>query len=402
MLEKEFWGNTLENWGISIIIILVTVIITKLVSLFNKKVLKNFTKKTRNKLDDVILDAIESPILFGIMLFGIWIAIHRLVYPDGFVKAVDSAYKILIVLNITWLFARLLNSLLEIYWNNNSDNSKRTQRHTSKMMPVIKRTLLVVVWIIGIVMALSNVGINISALLGTLGIGGIAFALAAQDTVKNLFGALTIFTDRPFSIGDTIRIDNFEGTIIDVGARSTKMRDYDKRIVTFPNYKVADASLINISTEPMRRVVMKIGLTYDTTPEQMNKAMNFLNKMPSTVKYVAPKDIVVNFSDYTDSALVITFIYFIEKKGDIGNVTSDVNMAILTFFNKSGLNFAFPSRTIYIEKDGDTKDTEENKPIDKNSGIQKSASQSRNISQATGPKTDEQPRDTPETPTEEK
>lgn len=350
MLEKEILGNTIENWGISIIIILIAVIITKLVSLFNQKVLKSFTRKTKNRLDDVIIDAIESPILFGIMLIGIWVAVHRLVYPDNVVKAVDAAYKILIVLNITWFFARLINSLIEVFWANQADNSKRTQKHTSKMMPIIKRTILVIVWIIGIIMALSNVGVNISALLGTLGIGGIAFALAAQDTIKNIFGAFTIFTDRPFSIGDTVKIDNFEGTIIDVGVRSTKMRDYDKRIITFPNYKITDASVINISAEPMRRVIMKIGLTYDTTPEKMNEAMNILKNMPSKVKYVSSKDLVVNFSDFTDSALVITFIYFIEKKGDIGSTSSDVNMEVLSSFNTAGLSFAYPTQTLYIEK----------------------------------------------------
>lgn len=351
MLEKEFLGNSIENWGISILIIVIAVILTKLVSLFNKKVVSSLTRKTKNHLDDIISESIESPILFGIMLIGIWIAIHRLVYPDNFVKVIDNSYKILISLNVTWFFARLINSLIEVYWINQSDKSNRTVKNTSKMMPVVKRTILVIVWVIGGVMALSNVGVNISALLGTLGIGGIAFALAAQDTVKNIFGAFTIFTDKPFSIGDTIRIDNFEGTIIDVGIRSTKMRDYDKRVITFPNYKIADASIINISSEPMRRVVMKIGLTYDTTPEKMAEAMKILTDMPKKVDFVASKDLVVNFSDFMDSALVITFIYFIEKKGDIGGTTSKVNMEVLSSFNKAGLNFAFPSQTIYMESE---------------------------------------------------
>lgn len=196
------------------------------------------------------------------MLLGIWIAIHRLVYPSSFVKVIDNTYSILIVLNITWIFARLFSGLLELYWE------KKPNGQVNKMMPIIKRAILVVVWIIGLVMALSNIGVNISALLGTLGIGGIAFALAAQDTVKNIFGAFTILTDKPFSIGDTIRVDSFEGTIVDVGVRSTKMMDYDKRIITFPNYKITDANIINISSEPMRRVVLNIGLTYDTTPEK--------------------------------------------------------------------------------------------------------------------------------------
>lgn len=216
MLEREIWGNTLEDWGISILIILGTIVLMKLISFFSRKVLNPFITRTNNRLDDIIYYSLESPVKFAIMLLGIWIAIHRLVSPDSFVKVIDNAYKILIILDITWIFARLSSSLLQIYWGRQSDGQN------NKMMPIIRRTILVIVWIIGLVMALSNIGVNIGALLGTLGIGGIAFALAAQDTVKNVFGAFTILTDKPFNIGDTIRVDNIEGTVIDVGVRSTK------------------------------------------------------------------------------------------------------------------------------------------------------------------------------------
>lgn len=347
MLEYELWGNTLESWGISILIILGAVVVVKLISLFSRKVLKPFITRTPNHLDNVIYYSLESPIKFAVMLLGIWIAIHRLVYPDNFVKAIDNAYRILIVLDITWVFARLIGGLLEIYLG------KESTGQTHKMMPIIKRTALVLVWIIGIVMALSNIGVNISALLGTLGIGGIAFALAAQDTVKNIFGAFTIFTDKPFNIGDTIRVDNFEGTVIDVGARSTKIMDYDKRIITFPNYKITDANIINISSEPMRRVVLNLGLTYDTTPEKMKEALDILKAIPGRVENVSsnPSDTTAVFTNYADSALVIMYIYFIEKQGDILGVTSNMNMEILSSFNKAGLEFAFPTQTIYIQKD---------------------------------------------------
>ncbi len=348
MLEKEVWGNTIENWGVFIIIILGTILLTKFISVINKRFIKPYTLKTKNKLDDVIYDSVESPILFGIMLLGIWIALDRLIYADNLVKAVDSAYKILIVLNITWLFSRLTNSLLEVYWVDNADKTNRAQRFSTRMMPVVRRTLLFIVWIVGIITALSNVGINISAILGTLGIGGIAFALAAQDTIKNVFGAFTILTDRPFNIGDVIKIDSYEGTIIDVGIRSTKMRNYDKRIITFPNYRIADASIVNISAEPMRRVVIKIGLTYDTKPDAMLNAMEMLKSIPGRIEFVSPKDVVANFTEFADSALVITFIYFIEKKGNVGRVTSNVNMEILRLFNDAGLSFAFPSQTVYM------------------------------------------------------
>lgn len=347
MLENELWGNTIENWGISILIILGAIIIVKLLSLLGKKVIKPFVTGTDNHLDDVIFYSLEAPVKFAIILLGIWIAIHRLVYPDSFVKVVDNAYSILIVLDITWFFGRLFSSLLQVYWG------KQSNGQANKMMPIIKRTILVIVWLIGIVMALSNVGVNISALLGTLGIGGIAFALAAQDTVKNVFGAFTILTDKPFSIGDTIRVDSYEGTVVDVGVRSTKIMNYDKRIITFPNYKITDTSIVNISSEPMRRVVLNLGLTYDTTSEKMKEALELLKSIPKRVENVSsnPSDIVAVFTEYSDSALVIMYIYFIEKQGDILGVTSNMNMEILAAFNKAGLNLAFPTRTVYIKKD---------------------------------------------------
>ena len=347
MLENELWGNTIENWGISILIILGAIIIVKLLSLLGKKVIKPFVTGTDNHLDDVIFYSLEAPVKFAIILLGIWIAIHRLVYPDSFVKVVDNAYSILIVLDITWFFGRLFSSLLQVYWG------KQSNGQANKMMPIIKRTILVIVWLIGIVMALSNVGVNISALLGTLGIGGIAFALAAQDTVKNVFGAFTILTDKPFSIGDTIRVDSYEGTVVDVGVRSTKIMNYDKRIITFPNYKITDTSIVNISSEPMRRVVLNLGLTYDTTSEKMKEALELLKSIPKRVENVSsnPSDRVAVFTEYSDSALVIMYIYFIEKQGDILGVTSNMNMEILAAFNKAGLNLAFPTRTVYIQKD---------------------------------------------------
>lgn len=354
MLEQEIGGNTIENWCISILFILGAIVVVKLLSLLGKKLIKPFVSKTTNRLDDVIYYSLDSPLKFAVILLGIWIAIHRLVYPDSFVTVVDHAYSILIVLDITWVFARMGSGLLQIYWGQKADG------HTNKMMPVIKRTILVVVWIIGIIMALSNVGVNISALLGTLGIGGIAFALAAQDTVKNIFGAFTIFTDKPFTIGDTINVNGFEGTVVDVGARSTKILGYDKRITTVPNYKITDASIVNISSEPMRRVIVKLGLTYDTPPEKMKEALDILRTIPKRVENVStdPSDITANFTDYTDSALVITYYYYITKQGDILKVTSDMNMEILASFNKAKLEFAFPTQTLYVRQDGETDVTE--------------------------------------------
>ena len=315
--------------------------------LLGRKVIKPFIARTNNRVDDIIYYSLEAPLKFAVMLLGIWIAIHRLVYPDQLVKYVDNAYRILIILDITWVLARLSTTLLQQYWGQRSDG------HAVKMMPVVRRTILVLIWIIGLVTALSNVGVDINALWGTLGIGGIAFALAAQDTVKNIFGAFTIFTDKPFGIGDTINVNGLEGTVIDVGMRSTRILGYDRRITSYPNYKITDASIVNISSEPMRRAMVKLGLTYDTGAEKMKQALEILRAIPAKIKDVSgnPSDVTAYFSDYTDSALVVTFYYYIEKQGDVLKTTSDVNLEILDSFAKAGLTFAFPTRTLLVHQD---------------------------------------------------
>ena len=361
MLEYEIWGNTVETWIISILIIVGAVLVVKLLSLLGRKVIKPFVSRTKNKIDDIVYYSLESPLKFAVMLLGIWIAIHRLVYPDHLVKYIDNAFQILIILDITWILARLCTALLQKYWGQRSDG------HAQKMMPVIRRVVLVLIWIIGLVTALSNVGVDINALWGTLGIGGIAFALAAQDTVKNIFGAFTIFTDKPFGIGDTINVNGFEGTVVDVGMRSTRILGYDRRITSYPNYKITDASIVNISSEPMRRAMVKVGLTYDTGADKMKEALDILKAIPAKVKDVSdnPSDITAYFSDYTDSALVITFYYYIEKQGDILQVMSDVNMAILADFDKAGLNFAFPTRTLLVHRDQNGEQPDGETPAEK-------------------------------------
>lgn len=346
MLKQELLGNSIQNWGIALLIILGAYICTKIVSLLYKKLIVPLAKKTKNKLDDVLVDASEPPLKFAIILIGLWVAMRYIQYPASYINEIDSAYKILITLNSTWFIARLCSSLISVYWASAENNGR-----SSKMSPIVNRTILVIIWIIGFFTALSNIGINISALLGTLGIGGIAFALAAQDTIKNIFGAFTILTDKPFSIGDTVRVDTHEGTIIDIGIRSTKMRNGDKRIITFPNYKMSDASVINISAEPMRRVVMKLGLTYNTTPEKMQTAISILKHIPTKISEVSDRDLGADFTDFADSALVITFIYYIKKGSPISETKSKVNMEILSTFNHEGLSFAYPSQTIYIESD---------------------------------------------------
>lgn len=348
MNTQLFYGNTLENWFISLGIIFGALILNKIIMLLNKHVIQKLTKKTPGKVDDILFRMLEAPVLFGIALAAIWFATERLAFNEDIKKIVDYAYKFLIVINITWFVSRLTRALIEELWLNNPNKINDGKQLDAHVIVLIRRTFTAIIWVVGIVMALNNVDVKIAPLLGTLGIGGIAFAFAAQDTLKNVFGGFTIFLDRPFKIGDRIVVDGNDGFVEDIGIRSTRLRTLERKLVVIPNSKISDASIENISAEPMRRILLKLGLTYDTTPEKMNEALEILRSMPKKVKEIDENERFVFFSDFAASNLEITFIYFIKRESDILEAINKVNMEILVSFNAAGLEFAFPTQTIHL------------------------------------------------------
>jgi len=344
MLETVYYGNTLHNWGISLLIVIGALIVNKLFMMFSKHLLERRTRKSKMRYDILFLKALEKPVLLGIILVAIWIAGNRLNLGAKVHEIIAKSYGVLIILNITWFIARFSEALVE------EEALKSKKRYDNNLIPLIKRGVLILIWTLGIITALKNIGIEVTTLLGTLGIGGIALALAAQDTIKNIFGGITILTDRTFHIGDIIRFEDIEGTVEDIGLRTTRIRTYERRLAFIPNYKLTDSSVVNVSHEPGRRVLIKLGLTYDTDHHRMQEAIDILHKIPEIVADVNAKDFEATFSDFGDSSLMITLIYFIRKHADIRATISQVNFEILRSFNEAGLNFAFPTQTIHLEQ----------------------------------------------------
>jgi len=354
MLDTVYYGNTLKEWGISLIILISAFIINKLLVVVINKIIRKITAKSKTAVDDVIVEALEKPLLLGVFIAALWFAIARLQIEPQYVGNIHKSFTILTGLTLTWFFARFAAGLIaeqEIL----EEKERRTRKKgkfyiDSKLYPMIKRSVRIIVWVVGIVATLHKIGIELQAILGALGIGGVAVAFAAQDTLKNIFAGLTILTDSSFRLGEVIKFDAYEGTVVDIGLRTTSIRTYDKRLVLIPNYKLTDAMVTNISSEPGRRIVMELGLTYNTTPEKMHEAAELLRTVPKRIKEVKGQDVTVSFTDFGDSALKITFIYFIHKTADVFETRSKVNFDILESFNKAGLNFAFPTQTVYLEK----------------------------------------------------
>ena len=346
-LETTFYDNSF--WTFFLLTMAGALILYLIILQVERMVVRRIANKSKLRYGGIFFEALKKPIICGMILAAVWVACEWLNLGEK-ARALSARYGImLLVLTVTWFIARLVVAIVEESFFRKTGTHKADASQNRHLFPLVRRIALIVVWIVGGVTALSAAGIELKTLWGALGVGGIALALASQETVKNILGGLTIFIDRPFRISDTVKFDIAEGTVEDISLRSTRIRTYDGRLVIIPNYKITDALLTNITSEPARRVLVTLGLTYDTRYEQMQHALDLLKSIPQRVPGVAKKDLSATFSEYGDSALRITFIYFIRKQADIRETVSAVNFEILRLFSEAGLNFAFPTQTVYVE-----------------------------------------------------
>lgn len=261
-----------------------------------------------------------------------------------FDKGLDAVYYVLITLNIAWFVANLFNTFVEKYAKPKIDASESPLG--KQVLPLIKSFVNAVVWIVAIIFALEQAGYNVGALLAGLGIGGLALAMAAKDSAANIFGGISIFSDKSFRVGDRIKIRGFDGIVEEVGVRVTRIRTFDGTLIIIPNSTFTNSELENVSAEPARRIVLNLGLTYDTSSEKIQKAMDILKDIIANNDHTEEK-VLLSFNAFNDSSLNILFIYYITAGEDILETQTEVNMAILERFNKASLDFAFPTITQY-------------------------------------------------------
>ena len=347
-LAKEFYHNTIANWGITLLIILGSVIAGKIIYWFFGSVVKKITAKTKTKIDDIIVDMIEEPVVLALAIIGMWYGLHRLNFPTEWYQFMGKVYHILIAINITWLIARLVDAIIEEYVIPLAEKTESSL--DDQIIPVVRKGLRSVIWLLGIIVALNNAGYDVGALIAGLGIGGLALAMAAKDSVANIFGGIMIFTDKPFKVGDRIKINGFDGTITEVGIRTSRMRTLEGRLVTIPNSLFTGDMVENVSAEPARKVILNLGLTYDMKAEQMEKGIALLKEIAQENNEIND-DYMVGFNAFGDFSLGIIFIYYIKSGSNNLDVQTAINLEILKQFRANGLDMAFPTQTIYNIKE---------------------------------------------------
>jgi len=222
-----------------------------------------------------------------------------------------------------------------------------------QLVPMVGRVLKVTVVALGIVFVLQNQGVEVASLLAGLGIGGLAFALAAKDTVENLFGSLTIFLDRPFQIGDWIVVDDkWEGVVEEVGLRSTRIRSFGKSVISLPNGKVGNSAINNMGQRPFRRQTTTIGIEYSTPTATIETYVARMNQIVEEHAETWDGTCEIHFKDFGASSLDIMVYFFVECPDWHRElqVRQEIFLAFMKAAEELDINFAFPSTSLYVEK----------------------------------------------------
>ena len=348
--RDPYLQNTLGQYVTVLFIIFVAIILRFIICSVVYHRLMNWVGSKSEDLDAKILGKIKRPLGYIILFIGLKMAVKVLSFPNtaGKVHAfMDTFFATLIAFSTAWMLIKLVDILM-IYMEKHA--SKTESRLDDQLVPLVSKSLKIFVLLITFAVIVQNLGYSISGLLAGLGIGGLALAMAAKDTLSNLFGSVTIFSDQPFQVGDWIKVNSHEGVVEAVGFRSTRIRTFYKTEISIPNSVVANATIDNFSRMQRRRISTTLGFTYETTAEQIEKATAAIREVLKNTKGVSQDFYIVNFTGFGASSLEVMLYYFTDTIvwTEYLEIRERVNLGIMKAMQELGVEFAFNSMSVYL------------------------------------------------------
>lgn len=350
----EVFNNSLIDWASAIIFFSVFYLFRKKLLNFIIKIFTHYLQKLKKPMLEDLFLVVYRPLKWKLLLIGVNISYAILTFSKNINNIFDTIDTTVDILLFGWAVLLLIDFADKSY--------RRITKHTridmkNTFIKLAVTSAKVVVSVIVFIILLENWDYDINGLLASLGLAGMAIALAAKDSARHIFGSIMIFTDSPFKVGDWIKTPEVEGTIEEIGMRSTKVRTFAQALVSVPNGNLADSAILNWSKMGKRRVKMNLGLTYSTTSSQMQNILNDIRELLKKDKDVHQQTIHIYFSEFSQSSLDI-FCYFFTKStewGEFMRVRERLYLEIMKIVEDNKASFAFPSQSIYIE---------ENKPLE--------------------------------------
>ncbi|GAA4464658.1 mechanosensitive ion channel family protein [Nemorincola caseinilytica] len=345
LLDKVFFNNTVQDWTIAVGIVVGTIIGVAIAGGAVIRSLKKAAERTVNHYDDILILAVEKFIFPLLYLGGIYAALSYLTLPP---KA-DKVIHWLLLLLYTYFILRIVTGVIQYMVTSflSKQEGGDTKQKQARGFIIIAKF---VVWVVGFVFVLDNLGFNVSAIIAGLGVGGIAIALAAQTVLGDLFAYFIIFFDRPFEIGDNISFDKEQGTVEYIGVKSTRIRTLNGQLLICSNKDLTNARVNNYRSLSKRRVVFKIGVVYQTPAHVVAALPDMIRDIVTAHEQVEYER--GHFIGFGESSLDIEFVYYImapEYKTYM-DIQQDINLTILRTFEQQGIRFAHPTRTLYVQE----------------------------------------------------
>jgi len=299
--------------------------------------------RTRSKADEELITALRAPLVVIVTILGIAMGYQQLTWPERSDLWITRVLHVGIALAVTWTVSRIVSHILRTVM----DKEGRSESTARRIVPALSGVLSVLIWGLGLVVALSNAGYDVGALLAGIGIGGLAMAMAAKDTLTNVFGGITIFTDEPFHTGDRIRVGEHTGRVEAIGLRSTRLRTLEGPVVVIPNHMFTESVVVNLSAEPSQRVRLDIGLVCETSPDRVERALVILDELVrSEQEWLEPKHTAC-LNDLKADQLGVLFIYHVRRERPLDQARTRINLLVLRRFRSEGLRFAYPTSLQY-------------------------------------------------------
>ena len=346
VLSTLIWGVPLANLIAATLLFFLILGLRKVFTKIVLAFLQKLSKRTETYYDDRVISALKQPLRFVFIIIAIHLFFLLTFTETDFIKQVINS---MIVYTLFWAILNVIEALKELAY---TATEKFNPDLSREMGNFILTLLKIFIGGIGLAAILTVWGINVTALIASLGLGGLAFALAAKDTASNLFGSFALLADKSIRIGEWVKVGGVEGVVEDVGMRTTKIRSFQKTLITVPNQLVANQPIENFSRRGIRRIKLHIGLTYGTTSEQILKIKQDIESMLRNHEGISQKDsLLVYFDSFGASSLDI-FIYTFTATANWAKyleIREDIHVKIMQIVEANGSGFAFPSQSIYVE-----------------------------------------------------
>lgn len=343
----DYFNTTYSPYTKAAVTVFLSIVAAGILDVFVLRLAKRFTKFTKTEVDDKLLALLHKPLFLTVLLIGIVLSISYLELPEKVTFYVHGVLYSIIV--ITWFFTlkRISNLFIEHAMQKRADASGLQ----NNMLPFIENISKIIL-IIAVLMALLSLWkINITPLVASAGIAGVAVAFAAKDTIANFFGGISLFMDKPFKIGDYVILDQGErGEVVEIGIRSTRIKTRDDVLITIPNSIIANTKIINESAPvPKFRVRIPVSVAYGSDIDFVEKIL--LEVASGNANVVQEPESRVRFRAFGDSALNFELLCWIKEPALRGRTIHELNSGIYKKFNEAGIRIPFPQRDVHVYKE---------------------------------------------------